>query len=257
MRLSHMETSFWYGCALRVAGVPAGAVYAAIRMMQWADFRHGFAVSYFERSRSTMNTDSAGLTLLDEHIIDARGLTSLIAGPLLLDRATVLAKKNGRATVTAKNVGECGWLGQLVWLATRRGFAATLSFIGEGEDARVLSDVYSGARTIVGLPGEEAPWWIESSTAYVDFVEKQRQAEPGVTLTLVDPARHLTHTDAVRAAAVELDLAMIAPETLAQADRAKMRKGWEVDDAEWRSLAEFSFGVLAESTEKSLRSAGA
>jgi hypothetical protein len=36
-----------------------------------------------------------------------------------------------------------------------------------------------------------------------------------------------------------------------------MRHGFEVDEDEWRSLAALGFGVLAESTERSLRGAGA
>ena len=257
MRLSYTETSFWYGCALRVAGVSAGAVYAAIRMMQWADFRHGFGVSYFERRRPTINTDTTVLHLIDDGTIDAGGLTSLIAGPLLLDRATVATGNTGKATITALNVGDCGWLGQLAEQATKRGLAAQLSFRSEGGDATDLSDIYSPDRTIVGLPGGEAPWWIESDTAFDDLAARIQPAEPAVTLTCVDPARYPDYADAVRAAAADAGVAIATPDEIAENDRGKMRDGWTADDAEWRSLATYGFGVLAESTERSLRSAGA
>ena len=110
---------------------------------------------------------------------------------------------------------------------------------------------------MVGFPGEEAPWWIETDVAYSDFVDKKIQTEPGMILTLVNPAHDPAHTEAVRRSADELGLTMITPDTLAESDRLRIREGWDADDAEWRSLAEFSFGVLAESTEQSLRSAGA
>lgn len=257
MQLSLTETAFWYGCALRVAGVPAGAVYAAIRMMQWADFRHGFAVSYFERSRRDFNSDLSGLRLIDDNTIDACGLTSLIAGPLLLDRATVAAKITGRATVRALNVGDCGWLGQLAELATRRGLAAHLSFRSEGDDAVVLGDIYSRNRTIVGLPGNNAPWWFETDTAFANLANGMELAEPSVALTCIDPLRFPEFVDGVRVVASGFGSGRVTPAEIVENDRVKMREGWQVDDIEWRSLAEYGFGVLAESTEKSLRSAGA
>lgn len=257
MRLSHTETAFWYGCALRVAGVPAGAVYAAIRMMQWADFRHGFGVSYFERCRHEFRRDMSELHLIDDDTIDAGGLSSLIAGPLLLDRATVEAKKSGRATVKALNVGDCGWLGQLAELATKRGLAAQLSFRSEKRDAAILGDIYSPDRTIIGLPGNGSPWWIESDNAYSDRTMDAELIEPGVVLTCVDPLRDPNFFDGVREIAVNRGATVAMPDEIADNDHVKMRDGWHVDDAEWRSLAEYSFGVLAESTEQSLRSAGA
>lgn len=254
MRLSHMETSFWYGCALRVAGVPAGAVYAAIRMMQWADFRHGFAVSYFEATRQAMQTDTNALHLLDRQTIDAGGVTSLIAGPLLLDRATVLARETGLAAVTARNIDACGWLGQLVELATKRGFAAQLAYTSQGRDSAALSGIYSPSRTIIGLPGPDAPWWFETDTAIENFAWTDERTAPGVTLTLADPNSYETD---IRKIIAERGLKMRTPGEIAENDRRKMRDGWEADDAAWRSLAAYSFGVLAESTERSLHSAGA
>ena len=257
MRLSYMETAFWYGCALRVAGVPAGAVYAAIRMMQWADFRHGFGVPYFERRRPTFRADVSALRLVDDTAIEAGGLTSLIAGPLLLDRATVAAKRDGRATVTATGIADCGWLGHLAAQAAKRGLAAHLSFRGEGADAADLDALYSRDRTVIALPADPAPWWIEIDKAFGDLASSNEMRAPGAVLTCVDPVRHPGYADTVRAAARNAGATICAPDEVAKDDWVKMRDGWDVDDADWRSLAEFGFGVLAESTERSLRSAGA
>lgn len=257
MRLSYMENTFWYGCALRVAGVPAGALYAAVRMMQWADFRHGFAVSYFEAQRPAFCADGTKIRLIGETEIDGNGQSSLIVGPPLLDRATVLAEEKGHATVLAENVSDLGWLGQLAALATKRGLAAILSFSAEDRDAQILSGIYSADRTIAGLPGSDAPWWIEAdrTDAFADIVDTD--PAHAVSLTCVDPARHPDFPDKVRAAATDAGIPVSSPAEVAAADREKMRHGFEVDEAEWRSLAAYGFDVLAQSTERSLHSAGA
>jgi len=80
---------------------------------------------------------------------------------------------------------------------------------------------------------------------------------PGVTLICVDPDHDPNMPDAVRAAARSVDALMLSADDLATRKRDALQRGFEVDDEEWRSLAEYGFGVLAESTERSLRGAGA
>lgn len=250
MRLSHEETTFWYGCALRAAGMSAGAVHAAVAMIQWGEIRHGLGVAYFDRRGPGLCLDPGAMKLSADDSIDGGGQSSLLVGPALLDIATVAAKTQGRATITALNVGDCGWLGQLCAMAAKRGLIAVLSFCAQGSDAEDLAELYSAERTIAALPGGTAIEW-RSAIA----LPGHAPARLGVTLSCVDPACHVDFESEILAAAD--DATILSPDDIEAGYRDVMRNGVEVDEAAWRRLADAAFAVLADSTEQSLRGAGA
>jgi len=250
MRLSHEETTFWYGCALRAAGMPAGAVPAAVAMIQWAEIRHGLGVAYFDRRWPTLGLDAGAMRLTADDAIDGGGQSSLLVGPALLDIATVAAKTHGRATITAANTGDAGWLGQLTSVAATRGLAAVLSFTARGSDATDLAELYSAGRTIAALPDGAAIEWDKATAA-----PGHAPAEHGVALTCVDPARHAGYAAEIVAAAA--GATVLSPQDIAAKYKDAMRGGVAVDAAAWRRLARGAFAVLAQSSARSLRAAGA
>ncbi len=250
MRLSHEETTFWYGCALRAAGLPSGAVPAAVAMIQWAEIRHGLGVAYFDRRGPGLRLDPGAMRLTADDAIDGGGQSSLLVGPALLDIATVAAKTQGRASITAVNIGDAGWLGQLTAMAAARGLVAVLGFTAQGSDADDLAALYSAGRTIAALPDGTA---IEWDTAIA--LPGHAPAADGVTLSCVDPARHPAIGTEILAHAHGA-MVLSRDEVAAKFDHA-MRHGLAVDAAAWRRLADSAFAVLAESTERSLRGAGA
>ena len=250
MRLSHEETTFWYGCALRAAGLPAGAVNAAIAMIQWAEIRHGLGVAYFDRRAATLALDAGAMRLAADNAIDGGGQSSLLVGPALLDIAIVAAKTQGRATVSAVKIGDAGWLGQLCDVAAARGLAAVLSFTAQGTDAMDLAQLYSARRTIAALPDGTAVEW---NTAVA--LPGHAPAAQGVTLTVADPASDAGFAAQILAAAEGATIRSRGD--IAARTRDAMRHGVDVDAAAWRRLAHRAFAVLAQSTEQSLRGAGA
>jgi hypothetical protein len=250
MRLSPEETTFWYGCALRAAGLSAGAVPAAVAMIQWAEIRHGLGVAYFDRRGPGLRLDPGAMRLGADDAIDGGGQSSLLVGPALLDIATVAAKTHGRATITAVGIDDSGWLGQLAAVAAERGLVAVLGFAAEGSDAVDLARLYSARRTIAALPDGTAIEW-DAAIA----LPGHEPARRGVTLTCVDPARHADFEAGILAAAA--DAAILSADDIEARTLDAMREGVEVDAAAWRRLADGAYGVLAESTERSLRGAGA
>jgi hypothetical protein len=250
MRLSHEETTFWYGCALRAAGLPAGAISAALAMIQWGEIRHGLGVAYFDRRAATLALDAVAMRLHADNTIDGGGQSSLLVGPALLDIAIVAAEPDGRATVRAVNVDDAGWLGQLCTVAAERGLVAVLSVTAQSTDAQDLAVLYSARRTIAALPDGTAIEWDDAIV-----LPGHTPAESGVTLTLADPARHAGIGAQIVSAA---DGAIIlSGDAVTARHRDVMRNGVEVDAAAWRRLAQRAFRVLAQSTEQSLRGAGA
>jgi hypothetical protein len=147
--------------------------------------------------------------------------------------------------------------------------AAILSFVAVDSDADDLAAVYSIRRTIMALPGDTDPCWIETKTVSAAHdvligggslalpATAPSGVTPGATLICVDPSHDPKMPDAVRAAARSVDALMLSAGDLATRKRDALQRGFEVDDDEWRSLAEYGFGVLAESTERSLSGAGA
>jgi hypothetical protein len=250
MRLSHEETTFWYGCALRAAGLPAGALPAAVAMIQWAEIRHGLGVAYFDRRAATLALDAGAMRLCADNTIDGGGQSSLLVGAALLDVAIVAAQSDGRATIRAVNTGDAGWLGQLCTVAAERGLIGVLSVRAHGTDAQDLAALYSARRTIAALPDGTAIEWDR-----IMVLPGHAPVESGATLTLFDPVRHGGIGAQILSAA---DGAIILRgDDVAARTRAVMREGVEVDGAAWRRLAQRAFGVLAQSTEQSLRGAGA
>ncbi len=250
MRLSHEETTFWYGCALRAAGLPAGAVPAAIAMIQWAEIRHGLGVAYFDRRAATLALNAGAMRLRADNAIDGGGQSSLLVGPALLDIAIVAAKTQGRATIAADNIGDAGWLGQLCDVAAERGLTAVLSFTALGSDAVDLAQLYSARRTIAALPDGTAIEW-NMAVALPDHAPGTQN----VTLTVADPARDAGFAAHILAAADGATI--LTRDDVAARYRDAMRHGMDVDAAAWRRLAQRAFTVLAQSTEQSLRGAGA
>ncbi len=287
MRLSLLETSFWYGNALRAAGLPTGAVGAAVKMVQWAEAYHGMGTAYLERRRrAPMSFEPTMLRLTDEGAtafsVDAGGQSALLAGPGILDLATAKARDAGRATARVTGLRDLGFLGQLAERAVERGLAVFVTFQaapGSG-DAEALAGLYSQGRGIAALPleGEDGPLWVELPAAPAAHSrlmagEAALAAEDLATLALAaaeTPAPGATLAcfalppdDCVELAVVLQTAAeaagafMIRSCETASLWRTVTVRGLVVADETWDSLARYALTAVVPSSQGSRAQAGA
>lgn len=282
MRLATNELPFLYGGVLRALGLPYGAVGAAVRMVQWAEVFHGLGVRGLDRQRrqgGSLAADAPTPLSDDERriAIDAAGQSSLLIGPAALDLATARARERGRALVTLTELRHPLWLGQLANQATRRGLACALSFQCEPEDADDLAALYSQGRTIVALPSEPAPLWVElpgAAQSHVrlltvgpgageawpdDSLKPADQAEPGVALMVARLERAQAHSlaERLRTEAPAAKATLLEPDAVEALERRALRDGVEVPDEIYYPLARFGLTTLVPASEDSRSQAGA
>jgi hypothetical protein len=287
MRMSLLETSFWYGNALRAAGLPTGAVGAAVKMVQWAEAYHGMGTACLERRcRAPMSFDPAALRLTDEGAtafsVEAGGQSALLAGPGILDLATAKARDAGRATARVTGLGDLGFLGQLAERAVERGLVVFVTFQAEpgSGDAEALAGLYSQGRGIAALPleGEEGPLWIElpaapagharlmageTALAAADLAALALEAAeipaPGATLACFElpPDDCIELAVVLQTAAETAGLFMIKSCETASLWRGVNVRGLDVADETWESLARFALSAVVPSSQTSRAQAGA
>ena len=283
MRLSLLEAGFWYTGVLRAAGLPYGAVPAAVRMVQWADAHHGapeaLGHGFLARRRTHLACDVSAprLTGTGEPVvtIDGAGQSSLLVGPGALDLATVQARKTGVGAAVITNVSDLAWAGSLASHAAGRGLACFLSFAcdPDGHEAADLAALYSIARTGVALPGDDGVRWIDFAVATANHDRLMAGADPaatdldddafvpseaptpGVALVCWQPDRDFG--DSIVAQAIAAGARVLEPAAVAALDRAVIERGIAVDDDQWRSLASHALTTVIPGSKESLAGAGA
>ena len=283
MRLSLLETGFWYTGVLRAAGLPYGAVPAAVRMVQWADAHHGapeaLGHGFLARRCAHLACDAAAprLTGTGEPVvtIDGAGQSSLLVGPGALDLATVQARNIGVGAAIITNVSDLAWVGSLASHAAGRGLACLLSFAcaSDSGEAADLGALYSTARTVVALPGDDGVRWIDFAVATANhdrlmagadsaatdlgddaFVTSQAPT-PGMALVCWQPDPEFG--DLITAQAAAAGACVLEPAAVAALDRTVIEHGITVDEEQWRSLAARALTTVIPSSEESLSGAGA
>ena len=282
MRLSLLETSFWYTGVLRAAGLAYGAVPAAVCMVQWADAHHGepeaLGHGFLARRRAHLACDATAprLTGTGEPVvtIDGAGQSSLLVGPGALDLVTVQARASGIGAAVLTNVSDLAWVGSLASHAAGRGLACLLSLAGtsDDEEASDLAALYSMARTIVALPGDDGVRWIDFAVATANHDRLMAGADPaatdlgadafmpseaptpGVAVVCWQPDRDFG--DVIVAQATAAGARVNEPAAVAALERAVIEHGIAVDDDQWRGLATHALTTVIPSSEESLAGAG-
>jgi hypothetical protein len=283
MRLSLLETGFWYAGVLRAAGMPYGAVPAAVRMVQWADVHQseplGLGHAFLGRRRGALACDAAAPRLTGQGdtvvTIDAAGQSSLLVGPGALDLATVRARRGGIGAAVIANVTDLAWLGGLADHAAGRGLACMLSFAcaPDAAEAADLAQLYSPARTLIAVPSDSGIRWFDLGGATTNHDRLMAGAEPAVS-DLDDHGFALSPTPApgaalvcwgpddalsarIAALAVAAGAWVIDPAAVAALGRKVVELGVAVDDDEWRHLAITALTTVIPSSADSLAAAGA
>ena len=285
MRLSLLELGFWYSTSLRALGLPYGAVPAAVKMVQWADALHGLGARFLERRREEpLSVDPGAIRLTSDEgavcRIGGGGQTSLLLGPAALDLACAKASGAGRGLAAVEKLRDLAWLGALAERAARRGFlcAVTFSAPADSREAGDLAALYSPARSIIALPADGHPLWIEApfaSSAHAALLAGELPGEPAELLrALLSPgeagkpgfavacyAPEAGALGELAAQARELAAATGArvwePGAVAEAWRRLICDGLEVEDALYYSLANFGLTTVIRGSESSRRQAGA
>ena len=282
MRLATNELPFLYGNVLRALGLPYGALGAAIRMVVWAEVFHGLGVIGLDRQRRrNARLEPRSPSILSEGdqgiAIDAAGDSALLLGPAALDLACAKADAHGSATISLTGLRDLLWLGQLPRQAAKRGLACALSFQCPPDAAETadLEALYSAGRTVLALPGEPTPLWIELPVAAgrhenlfargsdaeetwpSDFLERAETNPTGVTLSVARPktvdAKGLAQR--LRAEAQSLDLK--EPKAVAALERKALQEGVEVPESIYYPLARYGLTTLVAASEDSRAQAGA
>ena len=282
MRLATNELPFLYGNVLRALGLPYGALGAAIRMVVWAEVFHGLGVIGLDRQRlrnARLEPSSPSiLSEADQEIaIDADRASSLLLGPAALDLACTKADARGSATVKLTGLRDLLWLGQLPRQAAKRALACALSFQcpPDAPEAADLDALYSAGRTVVAMPDEPAPLWIELPTAAgrhehlfapgpdseeiwpSDFLERAETNPTGITLSVARPETVTAVALAQRFRAEAQSLDLKEPEAVAALERRALQEGVEVPEGIYYPLARYGLTTLVPASEDSRAQAGA
>jgi hypothetical protein len=283
VRLSLLETGFWYTGVLRAAGLPYGAVPAAVRMVQWADAHHGapeaLGHGFLARRRAHLACDASAprLTGTGEPVvtIDGAGQSSLLVGPGALDLATVQARKIGVGAAVITNVSDLAWVGSLASHAADRGLACFLSFAcaPDSDEVADLAALYSTARTVVVLPGDDGVRWIDFAVATANHDRLMAGADPAATdldddaftpseaptpgVALVCWRPDPEFGDLIVARAMAAGACVLEPAAVTALDRAVIEHGIAVDADQWRHLATRALTTVIPSSDESLAGAGA
>ena len=283
MRMALLESGFWFGNALRAAGLPYGAVGAAVKMAEWVEAFHGLGVACLDaQGRVPLAGDAGRMRIAGKRggltMIDAGGQSALMVGPVALDLAIADARKSGAGQVSIANLTDYLWLGQLAELAAGRGFACALGFQAEGPEMPFLETHYSAGRSIVAVPAEPGPWWLELDAASKLHGEVMRGEVQAIGAAAFDGAL-VAENDApvgVSLLCAEMDTpsrAMLKDRLLALDDsqRAQVKTsdetaeiwrrvredGFDVDAEAWRRVANWALTTVVPSSETSRHQAGA
>lgn len=284
MRLALYETGFLFSTALRANGFPYGALQSAVRMVQWAEIFHGVGLRFLDRRRRAVHGhDPKAIRIVADGpngaTIDGGGQSALLLGPGALDLATAKAERNGTGVVTVTKLRDHLWLGQLAEQAAKRGLLCCLTFqaalnSAEAADLRVL---YSPGRSIVAIPGDGAPHWIEAASAPVAHDRLMRDAaaprdvfaadcltpaddpQPGfiVVLQRLEAAALADTRDALLDAASRAGATVLDPGAVRALHRRALRDGFDVDPDDYYPLARYGLTTVIPSTEDSRAQAGA